>query len=297
MHTVAGLLELGEHDEALSFIERVTAVREELAARLTEQVRRAGRRGGAAGQDGVRRRARRRAAAAPRTPRCRPARGADPEALVTVVGNLVDNAVEALGGGRRRGRGAAGDVVDGVRVEVRDSGPGRRARARRRGVPPRLHHEDRAVGRVAAGSGLALTRQACVHPRRLGRRAQRGRRRVHGVPAVRPGVARAVIGVLVVDDDFMVARIHRGYVEKLPGFRVARRGAHRRRRRCRRCRRSGPDLVLLDIYLPDRSGLEVLRELRARCRASRPDVIVITAARDVETVARGDARRRRATTS
>jgi len=91
-----------------------------------------------------------------------------------------------------------------------------------------------------------------------------------------------VIGVLVVDDDFMVARIHRGFVERLPGFRVlgeARTAAEA----LRSVEAQQPDLVLLDIYLPDRSGLDVLREVRASSSAA-PDVIVLTAARDVETV-------------
>ncbi len=91
-----------------------------------------------------------------------------------------------------------------------------------------------------------------------------------------------MIGVLVVDDDFMVARIHRGYVEKVPGFRVLGE-AHTAAAALQSVEAQRPDLVLLDIYLPDRSGLEVLRELRASA-AVAPDVIVLTAARDVETV-------------
>jgi len=91
------------------------------------------------------------------------------------------------------------------------------------------------------------------------------------------------IRVLVVDDDFMVGRIHRDFVNGLPGFEVvgeARSGnealtlAKERR----------PDVVLLDVYLPDLSGIEVLERLRA---ADQPvDVIMITAARDVPTVTR-----------
>jgi len=91
-----------------------------------------------------------------------------------------------------------------------------------------------------------------------------------------------VIGVLVVDDDFMVARIHRGYVAKVPGFAVVGE-AHNGESALRAVEATRPDLVLLDIYLPDRSGLDVLRELRASA-ALAPDVLVITAARDVETV-------------
>lgn len=91
-----------------------------------------------------------------------------------------------------------------------------------------------------------------------------------------------MIDVLVVDDDFMVARIHRGYVERLEGFRVVGE-AHTGAAALAAVAELSPDLVLLDVYLPDRSGLDVLRVLRAEPGRS-VDVIVITAARDVDTV-------------
>jgi response regulator of citrate/malate metabolism len=89
------------------------------------------------------------------------------------------------------------------------------------------------------------------------------------------------IRVLVVDDDFMVARIHRGFVERLPGFEVvaeARTGAQA----IDAAECLDPDLVLLDIYLPDISGLDVLRRLRAA--GNEVDALVITAAQDADTV-------------
>jgi response regulator of citrate/malate metabolism len=91
-----------------------------------------------------------------------------------------------------------------------------------------------------------------------------------------------VIRVLVVDDDFMVAKVHSGYVSRTPGFEVV--GvAHTGADAVRLVRELKPDLVLLDIYLPDVDGLGVLRELRAQ-GDSGVDVIVITAATDVDTV-------------
>ncbi|WP_344857079.1 response regulator [Planomonospora alba] len=89
------------------------------------------------------------------------------------------------------------------------------------------------------------------------------------------------MGVLVVDDDFMVARIHAGYVARVPGFAVVG-TAHTGEAAVAAVARHRPDLVLLDIYLPDMSGLDVLRTLRG---VSHPvDVLVVTAARDVATV-------------
>lgn len=90
--------------------------------------------------------------------------------------------------------------------------------------------------------------------------------------------------VLVVDDDFMVARIHRGFVERLDGFVVA--GvAHSGAEALADVERLRPDIVLLDVYLPDLGGLEVLERLRTG-RYPDTDVIVVTAARDAETVSR-----------
>ncbi|MFD1936026.1 MULTISPECIES: response regulator [Nonomuraea] len=85
------------------------------------------------------------------------------------------------------------------------------------------------------------------------------------------------VRVLVVDDDFMVARIHSGYVAKLQGFEVVG-TAHTGAAALDAVAEHHPDLVLLDIYLPDMSGLEVLNRLRG------VDVLMISAARDLPTV-------------
>ncbi len=47
-------------------------------------------------------------------------------------------------------------------------------------------------------------------------------------------------------------------------------------------RRLRPDLVLLDVHLPDRTGIDVLRELRAG--GDDTGVVMVTAAREAETV-------------
>jgi response regulator of citrate/malate metabolism len=89
--------------------------------------------------------------------------------------------------------------------------------------------------------------------------------------------------VLVVDDDFSVAALHRAYLESMPGFAVVAE-AHSARQALRAVEELRPDLVLLDIHLPDMSGLDVLQRLRARPGGQDPDVIAITAAREVEVV-------------
>lgn len=90
-----------------------------------------------------------------------------------------------------------------------------------------------------------------------------------------------MIRVLVVDDDFMVARVHAGFVGRVPGFAVVG-TAHTGADALEQVSRLAPDLLLLDVYLPDMTGLDVLRRLRQE----RPDVdvLVVSAAKDVETV-------------
>jgi response regulator of citrate/malate metabolism len=90
------------------------------------------------------------------------------------------------------------------------------------------------------------------------------------------------VRVLVVDDDFMVARLHRDFVTRIPGFEVvgeARTGADA----LEMVAGLRPDIVLLDVYLPDIAGTEVLERIRAGDHPA--DVVMITAARDSATVA------------
>ena len=91
-----------------------------------------------------------------------------------------------------------------------------------------------------------------------------------------------MIEVLVVDDDSRVAQVNAAYVEKVPGFHVAGE-AHSAADALRQMELLPHlDLVLLDHYLPDETGVEVVQEMRRR--GHQTDVIMVTAARDVSTV-------------
>jgi response regulator of citrate/malate metabolism len=90
-----------------------------------------------------------------------------------------------------------------------------------------------------------------------------------------------MIDVLVVDDDFMVSRIHRGFVERVPGFRVVG-TAHTGQEALDAAAELRPDLVLLDLYLPDIFGLDVVTRLRTA--GLECDVLVISAARESDAV-------------
>ncbi|PNG21022.1 response regulator [Streptomyces cahuitamycinicus] len=95
------------------------------------------------------------------------------------------------------------------------------------------------------------------------------------------------IDVLVVDDDFMVARVHRAFVERVQPFRVVG-TAHTGGQAIEAADELRPDLILLDLYLPDLFGLDVIPRLRTAGHDC--DVMVITAATEADTV-RGAVRR------
>ena len=91
----------------------------------------------------------------------------------------------------------------------------------------------------------------------------------------------ASIRTLVVDDDYRVAAVHAAYVAKVDGFDVV--GlAHTAAEALTAVADLSPDLVRLDVFLPDGTGLDVVRGLMDR--EARSDVIVVTAARDMATV-------------
>lgn len=92
-----------------------------------------------------------------------------------------------------------------------------------------------------------------------------------------------MIRTLVVDDDYRVAELHSAYVGRVPGFALVGR-AHSGGEALAKVDELHPDLILLDIYLPDISGLEVLQRLREGGDRSDVDVISVTAARDVDSL-------------
>lgn len=94
-----------------------------------------------------------------------------------------------------------------------------------------------------------------------------------------------MISVLLVDDEALTLELHRSFLARLEGFRVV--------GECTGARAAvtavlehppaeGVDLILLDMTMPDGTGLDVLRHIRAH--GSDVDVIAVTAVRDAEIV-------------
>ncbi len=157
LHVIAGLLELGRYEDAAAFISKSSLVHQELVASVIENVGDPTLAALLLGKAAV---ASERGIELRVTDDSRLPEGyGDPRDLVTVVGNLVDNALDSVasvGGGSIAV--TLRDEAGGVVVQVRDSGPG---------VDPSLVDEifrDGFTTKVANGAGrrglgLALVSQ------------------------------------------------------------------------------------------------------------------------------------------
>lgn len=89
-----------------------------------------------------------------------------------------------------------------------------------------------------------------------------------------------MIRTLVVDDDALAVSVHRQFTERIDGFQVVGE-ATSGTSALRAIEALRPDLILLDMYLPDMGGIDILRRVRASGTAA-VDVIAITSAKDVD---------------
>ena len=86
-----------------------------------------------------------------------------------------------------------------------------------------------------------------------------------------------MLKTVIVEDDRMVAAINAQFAEKTPGVQVVA-TFHNGRDALAFLEQTSVDLLLLDLYMPEMSGVELLTELRRKgCNA---DAIFITAAND-----------------
>ncbi len=92
-----------------------------------------------------------------------------------------------------------------------------------------------------------------------------------------------MIRVLLVEDDPMVAELNRLYLARVPGFEMVA-SARSASEAMDLLRTHTVDLLLLDIFMPGQSGLELMEEIRRQ--SLDVDVIFVTAARDAATIDR-----------
>lgn len=92
------------------------------------------------------------------------------------------------------------------------------------------------------------------------------------------------IQVLIVEDDFRIAAINRQFVERVEGFAVVEVVKTSEEALAYLQKQSIlPQLILLDVYIPDTEGLSLFWELRRAF--NEIDVIMVTAAKEVVTIA------------
>ncbi|MFP5022751.1 sensor histidine kinase [Pseudonocardia phyllosphaerae] len=166
LHTIAGLTELGEHEEVRRFVAGIVAASEgwrrevsaavgdpATAALLVAKNSQAAERGVDLSLDPD-----------SHLDPIDPDRDAEMSAdLVTVLGNLVDNAVDAAAGApapRRVEIGVTGGGDDEVWIEVRDTGPGVASGLAEEVFRAGFSTKAAEIG--GRGLGLALARQACL---------------------------------------------------------------------------------------------------------------------------------------
>lgn len=90
-----------------------------------------------------------------------------------------------------------------------------------------------------------------------------------------------LINVMIIEDDETTINIYKKFVQKVDGFHIIA-SASTGKQALDLLNVFTPDLILLDVYLPDIKGTDLLWEIRKEVRSV--DVIMITAANDVHTV-------------
>lgn len=160
LHTIGGLIQLGEYDEVVRYVEAVTERRQSLDLLVNSRVRDPAVAALLMAKVSLasERRADLRVSEETSLDRLEAQDSAD---VATVVGNLVDNAIDAVSGGPA-GQWVSVEIrqdASSVEISVSDSGPG---------VPPEVAQEVFANGFTTKaatsgdrGIGLALTRLVC----------------------------------------------------------------------------------------------------------------------------------------
>lgn len=127
LHTISGLIQLGEYDRAIQFISSSATTHRHMISFVSERIKDPAVAAVLLGKAG---KARERGVTFKIDPESSLGElqdGLEGTTLVTIIGNLIDNALDAVAGlpdGRRNVEVSVFDEFDGITVSVRDSGPG-----------------------------------------------------------------------------------------------------------------------------------------------------------------------------
>jgi CheY-like chemotaxis protein len=207
--------------------------------------------------------------------------------LVQIVTNLVNNAYKYTDEGWIR---VSVSQLDGaVRLDVADSGIGISTEDQSK-IFERFYRADTPVmeGRGGTGLGLAITKELVeLHGGRMWVTSEVGTGSTFTV--VLPAAAEEMLPdtlqtvpaggrkILVVDDERDILSLLQHHLST-QGYQVitATTGAQA----IAKAISEKPDLITLDLLLPDRHGLDVLRELKERPQTTRIPVVVLSVAQD-----------------
>jgi CheY-like chemotaxis protein/anti-sigma regulatory factor (Ser/Thr protein kinase) len=216
----------------------------------------------------------------------------DRQRLKQVLLNLVSNAVKY---NRQGGRVEVECVPDGdrLRVEVLDSGPGIAAEAMDRLFVPFERLDGEATGVEGPGLGLPLSRrlaEAMGGTLEVDSTVGEGSRFSVVLPAAEGPVQReerqqrleapaapepAGMTVLYIEDNLSNLQLVERVLSRRPGVRLI--SAMRPQLGLELAAEHDPDLILLDLHLPDMPGQEVLRRLQAEPRTAQVPVVILSA--------------------
>jgi len=214
---------------------------------------------------------------------------ADRARITQVLTNLLSNAYKFTPEGGKISVSA--EVTNGqVQVDVADTGTGISAQDQKK-LFTKFFRVDSSTTREIGGTGLGLTIAKSIvemHGGKIWVESKPGKGSTFSftLPAVAPvkpsvhpetlpGTSRKKI--LVVDDEPNVTGLVRAYLEK-SGYQVIM--AASGREALDKARQERPDLITLDILLPDMDGFAVLEQLKAEPDTASIPVLVLTIVQD-----------------
>jgi signal transduction histidine kinase/CheY-like chemotaxis protein len=220
----------------------------------------------------------------------------DRQRLKQILLNLLSNAVKYNRPGGRVEL-ACGPVGDGMRIQVLDTGPGIAAEVMDQLFVPFERLGSEQTGVEGAGLGLPLSRRLAEAmggtlavetevgqgssfwvelPVAEGPVQRAERQQELAAPAAQPDPPpSAPLTVLYIEDNLSNLQLVERVLSRRPGVRLI--SAMRPQLGLELAAEHHPDLILLDLHLPDMPGQEVLRRLRAEPRTADVPVVILSA--------------------